>query len=97
MPIAQESRDQWEVEPFSGLIKDGYIWGRGSLDDKNQIHAILEAAEMKIKEGFQPERTILFVFGHDEEVGGPEGANTRPISSNSVTKKLLLFLMNLPL
>ncbi|WP_220719755.1 M20 family peptidase [Agarivorans litoreus] len=74
VPIAEESRDQWEVEPFSGEIKDGYIWGRGSLDDKNQIHAILEAAEMKIKEGFQPERTILFVFGHDEEVGGPEGA-----------------------
>ncbi|WP_153446682.1 M20 family peptidase [Vibrio algicola] len=74
VPIAEESRDQWEVEPFSGEIKDGYIWGRGSLDDKNQIHAILEATEMKIKEGFQPERTILFVFGHDEEVGGPEGA-----------------------
>lgn len=74
VPIAQESRDQWQVEPFSGEIKDGYIWGRGSLDDKNQIHAILEATEMKLKEGFQPERTILFVFGHDEEVGGPEGA-----------------------
>lgn len=74
VPIAEESRGQWEVEPFSGEIKDGYIWGRGSLDDKNQIHAILEATEMKIKEGFQPERTILFVFGHDEEVGGPEGA-----------------------
>ncbi|MEZ8823950.1 M20 family peptidase [Vibrio amylolyticus] len=74
VPIAEESRDQWEVEPFSGEIKDGYIWGRGSLDDKNQIHAILEATEMKIKENFQPERTILFVFGHDEEVGGPEGA-----------------------
>ncbi|MCH4293001.1 M20 family peptidase [Shewanella sp. 3B26] len=74
VPVALESRDQWLVDPFSGDIKDGYIWGRGSLDDKNQIHAILEAAEMKIKEGFQPERTMLFVFGHDEEVGGPEGA-----------------------
>ena len=74
VPIAEESRDQWEVEPFSGDVKDGYIWGRGSLDDKNQIHAILEATEMKLKEGFQPDRTILFVFGHDEEVGGPEGA-----------------------
>lgn len=74
VPIAEDSRDEWLVEPFSGDIKDGYIWGRGSLDDKNQIHAILEAAEMKIKEGFQPERTILFAFGHDEEVGGPEGA-----------------------
>ena len=74
VPIAEESRDHWEVEPFSGDVKDGYIWGRGSLDDKNQIHAILEATEMKLKEGFQPDRTILFVFGHDEEVGGPEGA-----------------------
>jgi carboxypeptidase PM20D1 len=74
VPIAEESRDEWKEEPFSGVVKDGYLWGRGSLDDKNQIHAIFEATEMKIKEGFQPDRTIIFVFGHDEEVGGPEGA-----------------------
>ncbi|MBU2908940.1 M20 family peptidase [Vibrio splendidus] len=74
VPIAEESRDEWKEDPFSGAIKDGYIWGRGSLDDKNQLQALLEATEMKLKEGFQPERTILFVFGHDEEVGGPEGA-----------------------
>ena len=74
VPIAEDSRDQWQQEPFSGAIADGYIWGRGVLDDKNQIHGILEAAETKIKEGFQPTRTIMFAFGHDEEVGGPEGA-----------------------
>ncbi|MFA0441477.1 M20 family peptidase [Vibrio sp. 10N.222.51.C12] len=74
VPIAEESRDEWKEAPFSGVIKDGYIWGRGSLDDKNQLQALLEATEMKLSEGFQPERTILFVFGHDEEVGGPEGA-----------------------
>lgn len=74
VPIAEDSRDEWLVDPFAGEIKDGYIWGRGVLDDKNQIHAILEATEMKIKEGFQPNRTIIFAFGHDEEVGGPEGA-----------------------
>ncbi len=74
VPVIEESRGKWKVDPFSGAIQDGYIWGRGVLDDKNQIHAILEAAEMKIKEGFQPSRTIIFVFGHDEEVGGPEGA-----------------------
>lgn len=73
VPVPEDSRDQWKQEPFSGAIADGYIWGRGVLDDKNQIHAILEAAEMRIKEGFQPERTIMFVFGHDEEVGGAEG------------------------
>ncbi|NIK93256.1 M20/M25/M40 family metallo-hydrolase [Mangrovimonas sp. CR14] len=74
VPVPADSRDQWEVDPFAGTVKDGYIWGRGVLDDKNQIHAILEAAEMKIKEGWQPSRTIYFVFGQDEEVGGPEGA-----------------------
>jgi carboxypeptidase PM20D1 len=74
VPVPDDSRDQWKQEPFSGAIADGYIWGRGVLDDKNQIHAILEAAEMKIKEGWQPSRTLYFVFGQDEEVGGPEGA-----------------------
>lgn len=74
VPVPADSRDQWKADPFAGTIKDGYIWGRGSLDDKNQIHAILEAAEMKITEGWQPSRTLYFVFGQDEEVGGPEGA-----------------------
>ncbi|GJM64568.1 M20 family peptidase [Persicobacter diffluens] len=74
VPVPADSRDQWKEDPFSGAIKDGYIWGRGSLDDKNQIHAILEAAEMRIKEGWQPKRTLYFVFGQDEEVGGAEGA-----------------------
>lgn len=74
VPVPEDSRDQWMADPFGGVIRGGYIWGRGALDDKNQIHAILEAAEMKLAEGFQPERTYYFVFGHDEEVGGPEGA-----------------------
>lgn len=74
VPVPDDSRDQWKQDPFSGAVVDGYIWGRGVLDDKNQIHGILEAAEMKIKEGWQPSRTLYFVFGQDEEVGGAEGA-----------------------
>ncbi|BDD01873.1 M20 family peptidase [Persicobacter psychrovividus] len=74
VPVPEDSRDQWKEDPFSGAVKDGYIWGRGVLDDKNQIHAILEAAEMRLKEGWQPTRTMYFVFGQDEEVGGNEGA-----------------------
>lgn len=74
VPVPEDSRDQWNQDPFAGVIADGYIWGRGVLDDKNQIHGLLEAAEMKIAEGWQPSRTIYFVFGQDEEVGGPEGA-----------------------
>ncbi|RLT90171.1 MULTISPECIES: M20 family peptidase [unclassified Ketobacter] len=74
VPVPEDSRDQWVQDPFAGVIADGYIWGRGVVDDKNQIHGILEAAEMKIKEGWKPRRTMYFVFGQDEEVGGPEGA-----------------------
>ncbi|HRX56943.1 MAG TPA: M20/M25/M40 family metallo-hydrolase, partial [Verrucomicrobiales bacterium] len=74
VPVPEDSRNQWKQDPFSGAIADGYIWGRGVLDDKNQIHAILEAAEMRIKEGWRPSRTLYFVFGQDEEVGGAEGA-----------------------
>ena len=74
VPVPPDSRDQWKEDPFAGTVKDGYIWGRGVLDDKNQIHGILEAAEMKLKEGWQPSRNLYFVFGQDEEVGGAEGA-----------------------
>ena len=74
VPVPEDSLSQWIRDPFSGAIAGGYIWGRGVLDDKNQIHAILEAAEMRIEEGWQPSRTLYFVFGQDEEVGGAEGA-----------------------
>jgi carboxypeptidase PM20D1 len=65
----------WEQDPFSGTIKDGYIWGRGSLDDKVGVLGILEATEKLLKEKFIPERTIYFAFGHDEEVMGKNGAS----------------------
>ena len=72
VPIA--SPDKWSVDPFAGEEKDGIIWGRGTIDDKFTVIGILEAAELLLKEGFQPERTIYFSFGHDEEVSGTLGA-----------------------
>jgi len=67
------SLDQWTYPPFEGLITDGFIWGRGTLDIKNQLIGIMEAAEGLLAHGFQPERTILFGLGHDEETGGVNG------------------------
>lgn len=64
----------WEVPPFSGKIKDGYIYGRGSQDMKGQMIALLEALEIMLENGFQPKRTIYCCFGHDEEFTGKEGA-----------------------
>ena len=72
VPIA--SPDKWSVDPFAAEIKDGKIWGRGTIDDKFSVIGIMEAVEMLLREGFQPKRTIFLSFGHDEEVGGELGA-----------------------
>ncbi|SLN28703.1 Succinyl-diaminopimelate desuccinylase [Pseudoruegeria aquimaris] len=64
----------WEHPPFAGEIADGFVWGRGTLDDKGAILAMMAAAEGLAAEGFQPERTLYFSFGHDEETGGRMGA-----------------------
>ncbi|WP_420387686.1 M20 family peptidase [Roseivirga sp.] len=72
VPIA--SPDKWSVDPFAAEIRDGKIWGRGTIDDKFSVIGILEAVEMLLHEGFQPERSIYLAFGHDEEVGGDLGA-----------------------
>ncbi|EGP09479.1 M20/M25/M40 family peptidase [Bradyrhizobiaceae bacterium SG-6C] len=74
VPIAPGTEGDWQVPPFSGEVKDGFIWGRGSWDDKGNLFSMLEAAEQLAKEGFKPKRTIYFAFGHDEEVSGKRGA-----------------------
>ena len=63
----------WTYPPFDGTIADGLIWGRGTLDIKNQLIGIMEAAEALLQRGYRPERTILFGLGHDEETGGVNG------------------------
>jgi carboxypeptidase PM20D1 len=74
VPVAEETLDQWQQPPFSGAIADGFIWGRGTIDDKSGTMALLEAVEELLAQGFAPQRTIYLAFGHDEEMGGPEGA-----------------------
>ncbi len=60
----------WEKHPFSGDIQNGIIYGRGTLDTKCTLSAILNAAEMLIKQGFTPKRDIYFCFAGNEEVMG---------------------------
>jgi Acetylornithine deacetylase/Succinyl-diaminopimelate desuccinylase and related deacylases len=74
VPIDPGALKLWTHSPFSGDVADGFIWGRGSLDDKATVMSLLEAAEMLIGEGFTPRRTIYFSFGADEELGGSKGA-----------------------
>jgi carboxypeptidase PM20D1 len=74
VPVEPGTKDKWKVDPFSGQIADGFIWGRGAIDNKSAVVGILEAVEMLLTEGFRPTRSVLIAFGHDEEVGGTGGA-----------------------
>ncbi|MEQ1739873.1 MAG: M20 family peptidase [Methyloglobulus sp.] len=99
VPVVPGTELQWEHDAFSGDIAGGYIWGRGSLDDKVMIMAILEAIEMQLKEGFKPERSIILVFGQDEEVGGSEGVNhiVKTLESRGIKEIAFVLDEGLPL
>ncbi len=74
VPIEPGTESKWKYSPFSGAVEEGYIWGRGAIDMKSTLMAIIEAAEMNLRKGLSPKRTIYLSFGHDEEVGGENGA-----------------------
>lgn len=62
----------WSVPPFSGLIKDGDIWGRGAVDTKCSLLCVLEAAENALHAGFVPQNDVYLSFGGDEETLGQD-------------------------
>ncbi|KAK7915804.1 hypothetical protein WMY93_011565 [Mugilogobius chulae] len=72
VPAAES--DAWDVPPFSADEKDGFIYGRGTMDDKSQVLAILQALEYLLMKGYAPQRGFYLGFGHDEEIGGDDGA-----------------------
>jgi carboxypeptidase PM20D1 len=73
-PVEPGTTSQWEHGPFSGVVQDGFVWGRGAIDNKSAVVGTLEAVEMLLTDKFQPIRTVYLAFGHDEEVGGNRGA-----------------------
>jgi len=74
VPVEPGTEDKWNYPPFAGRVAEGFIWGRGSVDDKGSVFAILEAVEALLRAGFQPRASVLLAFGHDEEIGGEHGA-----------------------
>ncbi len=72
--VPADDGEKWVEPPFSGNIRDGRIWGRGSIDYKAGVSAMLQACEDILEKEFTPDRTIILAFGHDEEVGGGKGA-----------------------
>ena len=74
VPVQPGSEDRWTYPPFAGIVSDGFIWGRGTLDMKGILVGMMEAIEDKVVQGHQPRRNIMLSFGHDEEVSGLNGA-----------------------
>jgi carboxypeptidase PM20D1 len=72
--VPVEDERAWTHPPFAGELADGYVWGRGAIDDKQSVLGILEASEALLAEGFVPARSVLLAFGHDEEGTGTDGA-----------------------
>ncbi|MFT4994426.1 MAG: carboxypeptidase PM20D1 [Paraglaciecola sp.] len=73
VPVDENTLGQWQYLPFGAEVVDGTIWGRGTIDDKVSVLALMEAMELLLKQGIEPKRSVYFAFGHDEEVLG-EGA-----------------------
>lgn len=72
VPVEEEN---WEIPPFEALIRDGAMWGRGTLDTKVTFNGILTAAETLIREGFTPQSDVYFAFSGGEEVNGDGAAH----------------------
>lgn len=73
VPAKVHREKSWLHPPFSGVIDQNQVWGRGALDNKGQLYQLAAALEAHAKEDFRPKRDWWIVFGQDEEVGGQYG------------------------
>ncbi len=69
MDVVPAVPSYWSVDPFAGVVKDGYLWGRGALDMKDQVAANAVAIASLAREGFQPAGDLIFAATADEELG----------------------------
>lgn len=77
MDVVPAVPEKWSQDPFHAVVKeDGHLYARGAMDAKHLLMSMMEALETMVKNGQQPDRSFYMVFGHDEEVGGVEGAKT---------------------
>ena len=88
VPVNEES---WEKPPFAGIIEDGVLWGRGTLDTKVTFNGVLSAANYLIGKGFQPKNDMYFAFSGGEEINGMGAVNiVNYFKENGITPALVV-------
>jgi acetylornithine deacetylase/succinyl-diaminopimelate desuccinylase-like protein len=74
LDVVPAQASDWEVPPFSGEVRDGFLWGRGAVDMKDMDAMILAVLRQRLTEGRRPPRDVVLAFLADEEAGGAWGA-----------------------
>ncbi|RYP83629.1 M20/M25/M40 family metallo-hydrolase [Nocardioides guangzhouensis] len=74
LDVVPAAAEDWRVDPFSGEIQDGYVWGRGAVDMKDFDAMALSVVRARARAGVPPPRPIVLCFTADEEAGGHKGA-----------------------
>ena len=74
LDVVPAAAEDWQVHPFSGEIRDGYLWGRGAVDMKDFDAMLLSVVRARTRAGAVPERPVVLCFTADEEAGGHHGA-----------------------
>jgi acetylornithine deacetylase/succinyl-diaminopimelate desuccinylase-like protein len=75
LDVVPANAADWQVDPFSGVEKDGCIWGRGAVDMKDMDAMILACIRDLARTGAKPPRDVVFAFFADEEAGGVKGSH----------------------
>jgi acetylornithine deacetylase/succinyl-diaminopimelate desuccinylase-like protein len=92
LDVVPAEAPDWSVHPFSGAVKDGYVWGRGAIDMKNMIGMMIAVARYLKRSGIVPPRDLVFAFVADEEAGGKYGCQwlveNRPDLFEGVTEAI---------
>ncbi|MBO0878136.1 MAG: M20/M25/M40 family metallo-hydrolase [Pseudonocardia sp.] len=82
LDVVPADPSEWSVHPFSGVVRDGYLWGRGAVDMKDMVGMMVAVARRFKRDGVVPPRELVFAFLADEEAGGAFGsqwlADNRP-------------------
>jgi len=69
LDVVPARREHWSVEPFGGIVRNGAVWGRGTIDMKCQVAATAVALAVLAREGFSPGGDLMLILTSDEEVG----------------------------